>query len=238
MRLYQDGQSEAATAIFDRYVERLLALARRRIGQKLKRRFDPEDVVQSAYRSFFVHAKNEEYQLARSGDLWRLLASITLNKLYRQIEKQTAAKRSVKRETPADNSLAAEVPDPSAAECVGVIEQMHLAIKGLSTDERLVLTAWLQGQPIGEISESIGKSGANACRLMARARQRVEQRLLGDPPAAVRIGGSNESADLEQAPLQYSDYVLEQLLGSGGMGKIFRATEKSTGRTVAIKAAA
>ncbi len=99
---YQGGENEAATAIFDRYVERLLALARSRMGSRLKRRVDPEDIVQSAYRSFFVHAKNEEYRLARSGDLWRLLASITLNKLYGQIEKQTAAKRSFKREEAAE----------------------------------------------------------------------------------------------------------------------------------------
>ena len=98
LKLYQDGQSEAATAIFDRYVARLIALARARIAPKLKKRVDPEDVVQSAYRSFFVHAKNQEYQLIRSGDLWRLLASTTLNKLYGQIEKHTAAKRNIDRE--------------------------------------------------------------------------------------------------------------------------------------------
>ena len=78
LKQYQAGQSEAVTAIFDRYVERLIALARARIGPKLKRRVDAEDIVQSAYRSFFVHAKNQEYQLARSGDLWRLLAIVCL----------------------------------------------------------------------------------------------------------------------------------------------------------------
>ena len=101
---YQAGQSEAAAAIFDRYVDRLIALARARIGPKLKRRVDPEDVVQSAYRSFFVHAKNQEYRLARSGDLWRLLASTTLNKLYGQIERQTAEKRSIDREVTGESS--------------------------------------------------------------------------------------------------------------------------------------
>lgn len=50
--MYQAGQSEAATAIFDRYVARLIALARSRIGAKLGRRVDAEDIVQSAYRSF------------------------------------------------------------------------------------------------------------------------------------------------------------------------------------------
>ncbi|MFO0897545.1 MAG: serine/threonine-protein kinase [Pirellulales bacterium] len=38
------------------------------------------------------------------------------------------------------------------------------------------------------------------------------------------------------APLLYGDYLLEQLLGSGGMGKVFRARERATGRAVAVKA--
>lgn len=88
---YQAGVNEAADLIFHRYLERLLALARSRMSTKLHRRLDPDDVVQSAYRSFFVHAKNEEYVLQRAGDLWRLLASITLHKLYKQAERHTAA---------------------------------------------------------------------------------------------------------------------------------------------------
>src|SRR5262245_46342185 len=89
------GDSEAAAAVFDRYIERLLALARARINAQLRRRVDADDVVQSAYRSFFVHAENGEYSLGESGDLWRLLAQITINKLYSQVEKHTAARRNV-----------------------------------------------------------------------------------------------------------------------------------------------
>src|SRR4051794_23176084 len=159
LELFKAGQDEAATAIFDRYIHRLIALARSRIGVKLKRRLDPEDVVQSAYRSFFVHAKNEEYLLDRSGDLWRLLAGIALNKVRSQIEKQTAAKRNVLREVSDDNSIAmATMSDPTPADVVAITEQLALALKNLSTDERLVITATLQGQSTDEIAASIGKS--------------------------------------------------------------------------------
>src|SRR5262249_52345354 len=125
LQLYQDGQSEAATAIFDRYVARLIALARNRIGPKLKRRVDAEDIVQSAFRSFFVHAKGDDYQLVQSGDLWRLLASITLNKLHHRIEKQTAAKRSIHREAPTNIPIVnAKTPEPSAAEVIALYEEL------------------------------------------------------------------------------------------------------------------
>src|SRR4029078_9890248 len=38
-----------------------------------------------------------------------------------------------------------------------------------------------------------------------------------------------------RAPLSYTDFRLERLLGSGGMGKGYRATRLSTGLRVSIK---
>lgn len=234
LQRYQDGQSEAATAIFDRYVERLIALARSRMGSKLKRRVDPEDVVQSAYRSFFVHAKNEEYRLGRSGDLWRLLASITLNKLYGQVEKQTAAKRNMGREEAVEESLAVVVaPDPTAAEIVAIVEQLHLVVDAITSDEQAVLTARLQGQSIDDIGNLIGKSARTVRRLLLQIQQQLEQQLSAS--GAISSNKSKQATE-PSAPLQYSDYILEQLLGTGGMGKVYQAKEKKTGKTVAVKA--
>jgi len=177
--MYQDGQSEAANAIFDRYVARLIALAGSRIGSKLRRRVDAEDIVQSAYRSFFVHAKGDEYQLNKTGDLWRLLASITLHKLYGQIEKHIAAKRSIDHEDPTDLATAAAIaPEPSAEEVVAIVEELRLVIQDLPPEERLILTASLQGQDNIEISRSVEKSERTVRRLLASAKRKIEQRLL------------------------------------------------------------
>lgn len=234
LQQYQDGHSDAATALFDRYVERLIALARRRIGPKLRRRIDAEDVIQSAYRSFFVHAKDGRYQLAKAGDLWRLLAAITLNKLRGQIEKQSAAKRSIDCEVPTDSALiAAKAPEPSADEVVAIVEELHLVVDRLRPGERTVLTARLQGQSIPEISEETGRSERTIRRLLTKVRQRIEERLYQRDTVAV---GLPRAVAKTEAPLLYTNYVLEQLTGSGGMGKVFRAREKSTGKKVAIKA--
>ena len=72
MAEYMDGNSDAATQIYNKYVSRLIALVRNKISPKLSPRFDAEDVVQSAYRSFFRKAKDEKIVLTRSGDLWRV----------------------------------------------------------------------------------------------------------------------------------------------------------------------
>src|SRR5947209_20413942 len=95
---WRDGDQRAAGELFERYAERLIALASSRLSARLARHVDPEDVVQSAYRSFFVGARDGRYVLGRSGDLWRLLVAITLHKLQHQVERHTAGKRSVVRE--------------------------------------------------------------------------------------------------------------------------------------------
>ncbi len=234
LQLYLEGQDEAATEIFDRYVARLIALVRSRLGPKLKRRLDAEDVVQSAYRSFFLHAKPERYQLVESGDLWRLLAGIALNKLRGQIEKQTAAKRTVDREEKGTlSAMNLQGPEPSVGEAVAVAEELHLVLAQLSPTARQVLTSRLQGESIEEIGRAIGKSDRTVRRLLAETRRSMEQRLLvnDDSPAARSL-----SIVEPRAPLEYGNYVLEKLLSTGGMGKVFRARQVSSGRTVAFKA--
>jgi hypothetical protein len=51
---YRQGDDQAATELFRRYVSRLTVLARARMAPKIARRFDPEDVVLSAYRTFIA----------------------------------------------------------------------------------------------------------------------------------------------------------------------------------------
>jgi RNA polymerase sigma-70 factor (ECF subfamily) len=77
LRKYELGDLAAARQIHDRYAERLIAVARRLLSDKLAARIDPEDVVQSAYRSFFLRARDGQYVVRESGDLWRLLIAIT-----------------------------------------------------------------------------------------------------------------------------------------------------------------
>src|SRR5262245_31380615 len=82
-RYHRGGDESAAEELFRRYCGRLTALARSRLSQALAARVDAEDVVQSAYRSFFRLARGGDVVLRASGDLWRLLVRITLRKVYR-----------------------------------------------------------------------------------------------------------------------------------------------------------
>ena len=92
------GDQRAAAELFRRYADRLIALARSRLSGKLAGRVDPEDVVQSVYRSFFASARKGRYDLQQGGDLWRLLLTITLNKLHDLVKGNARDKRDIKRQ--------------------------------------------------------------------------------------------------------------------------------------------
>ena len=92
------GVESAELAVYERYAARLLSLAEQRLGDRFRARASAEDVTQSAWRSFFVHARVGCFETSQAGDLWRLLAKITMHKLGRQLERHTAAKRDVRQE--------------------------------------------------------------------------------------------------------------------------------------------
>src|ERR1700722_1524252 len=78
---WRQGDQQAAAELFQRYANRLIALARSRLSTKMARRVAPEDLVQSVYRCFFANTRAGRYDLERGGDLWQLLVRIALHKL-------------------------------------------------------------------------------------------------------------------------------------------------------------
>lgn len=229
---FRAGERDAAAELFNRYVARLVGLASSRLSRGMRRRVDPEDVVQSAYRSFFVHAAEGDYQIGESADLWRLLARITLNKVRKQAERHTAARRDFRRDDGLSDAGTAVAVKPTPIEAAALVEQFGLVVERLSADERLALAAHLQGDQLDEIARRLGKSPRTVRRALARARSLAEHQLLESTAFPTHFVG--ESPPENQLP--YSDYRLERLIGAGGMGKVYRATQISTGAVVAIKA--
>ena len=178
---FRDGDSRAAREVFDRYVSRLLSLVRHRISSKLQQRVDAEDIVQSAMRSFFVRAANDDYVLQRAGDLWRLLAAITLSKLRRQVEVHTAAKRDVSTEASgidsSDYLLAIANREPQPDEEVALLDELTQVLQAIEPTEREALQLRLAGETIESIALTMGRSQRTVRRLLQTSRQMLEQRL-------------------------------------------------------------
>ncbi|MFP6765753.1 MAG: sigma-70 family RNA polymerase sigma factor [Planctomycetaceae bacterium] len=178
----QDGDESAAWTLYERYVKRLVGLARSRLSRKLTARVDAEDVVQSVYRSFFRNAQAGRYELEQSGDLWRLLASITVNKVRDQAKRHTQQKRTVDRESAINDSelpiesfgsLIADEPSPEAAAML--IEEIGQVMTQLDKSQREILELRLQGHIVEDIAAAVHCSE----RTVRRKLDRIENFLTG-----------------------------------------------------------
>jgi RNA polymerase sigma factor (sigma-70 family) len=171
----RQGDEDASREIFERYLARLTALARSRQAPRLARRTDPEDIVLSAYRSFFVGARDGRFVLQRSGDLWRLLVSITLHKLYRQVKRHSAESRDVQREEMLGENVAFS-QEPTAEEAVALADELEAILKPLDPLLRRVLELRLQGESLEEIAAITMRSERTVRRSLAELREAIASR--------------------------------------------------------------
>src|SRR4051794_22331363 len=74
------GDDGTTREVFRRFAARLIGLARSQLDSRIIRKEDPEDVVQSVYRSFFRRAADGQFACDTWGDLWSLLTVITVRK--------------------------------------------------------------------------------------------------------------------------------------------------------------
>lgn len=216
------GDNLAAEALFYRYFERLKALAQRRLPSRLMRRADPEDVVMSVYRSFFVGARAGRFTLTRTGDLWRLLSAITKHKLFRQIRRHMAGQRSLDREVSVDQIeiglLPAQQQKPSAEETAAFSDELEWIFGHLDATGRRILELRVQGAELAEIAQATSRSHRTVRRVLAQARDLIANRKDDPDPL-----------------LSHQDFVLERMIGSGRMGKVYEAWQHSSNRAVAVK---
>src|SRR5687767_5800559 len=185
---WRGGDQDAAGEIFQRYTERLLALTRNRLSARLTRQLDPEDVVQSAYRSFFIGARDGRYVLQRSGDLWRLLVAITVHKLQHQVERRSARKRAGAREVLLDEDRDAAgvkaetlAREPTPAEAAALADTLESLLAPLEPLQRQMIALRLEGYSQEEIAKKVARSERTVRRALEQFKQGlVKESGLGD----------------------------------------------------------
>jgi RNA polymerase sigma factor (sigma-70 family) len=90
----KDGDQAAAQPLWERYHRQLVALARRKLDASPRRAADEEDVVQSAFHSFFRGVAGGRFpRLDDRDNLWKLLVVITARKALDQLAHEHAKRR-------------------------------------------------------------------------------------------------------------------------------------------------
>jgi eukaryotic-like serine/threonine-protein kinase len=261
---FREGDQLAAESLFARFFDRLTSLTASRLSTRLARRFDPEDIVMSVYRSFFFGVRAGRFTLENRGDLWRLLASITKHKLFRRARHHRAECRSVDIERPLDACEAGRFPgrsfDPSPEAVIAFGDELELTLSQLDSTEQRVVQLRLQGAQLSEIARDTGSSERTVRRKLARVRAVMAERFAradedlesessgfrrnttgGDRRrnVAAPLGSTSLPVQSEAVPdgplLSHQDVVLQRMIGAGRMGKVYQARLVDESRPIAVK---
>jgi len=175
------GDPIVAAEFWQSYAGPLRRVADRQLSQRLKRRVDPEDVVQSACRTFFRRAREGEFSIHDHSDLWRLLLTITLNKARMQARYHGRARRGLDRE-----QALVEEPASGGAALEDALSQIDFAdfldsiLKHLSTEQQDIFQRSLDNQTQDEIAAAIGCSQRTVRRMQVKIREQLQTILQDD----------------------------------------------------------
>ena len=168
----KNGSEEAAQRIWERYFERLVRLAHRRLAGRVTRAVDEEDVALSALDSFCRNASAGRFpQLEDREDLWKLLFTITERKALTQLQHEARQKRgggqvrgeSVFERSDGDSqhgwSDAAVSREPTPELAAEVADQVRVLLDALQDDILVqIATLKMAGATNQEVADQVGCS--------------------------------------------------------------------------------
>jgi len=177
------GDQAAAAEVFHRFAERLIALARTRLDRRPRQKVDPEDVLQSVYKSFFRRYSQGDFELADWDGLWSLLTVLTVRKCGRWRARFRAECRDVDREM----SLAALhdsagwqilAREPTPEEAAVLTDTVEYLLHHLEERDRAIVSLTLQGYPVAEVARQLDRPERTVFRILEHVKKRL-RRLEG-----------------------------------------------------------
>ena len=170
-RLRTGEEGVAQQELWNRFFGRLAQLARGKLGGTPQRDADEEDVVLSAFNSFFLDARAGRFpDLHDRTGLWPLLVTITARKAVNQVKRQRAKKRTPDAEEflELERFVGAE---PNPALVAEVAEETRRLLDTLN-DEVLQTIARrkLEGYTNQEIAVELDVSERTVARKLSRIR--------------------------------------------------------------------
>jgi len=179
VRMVREGNDDAATELYERYARRVLGLVHAQSGPRLLAQVEPEDIVQSIFKSVFRGVTTGTDDAPPSGTLWQLIAVIAVHKIRRNASKRVAAKRDHRR----TESLQSIELDPATnqSDAAAVELAIREAIECLKTSEQEAVMLRVQGFSIEEIADQLNRSRRTVERQLQRARTILADQLVNGP---------------------------------------------------------
>jgi RNA polymerase sigma-70 factor (ECF subfamily) len=172
---FRTGEQDAATEIHARYAERLEALVSSQTAADLKTRFDPEDVVQSVFRTLFRRVSHGLYDVPAGEELWQLLLVLALNKTRKLASFHRAQKRDVGK-THGSEKLAHLLQQGDGRD-EAAHQMLQLVVEDLVSDlpdaHRQIIKLRIEGYRTEDISQATERSKRTVERVLQEFRQKL-----------------------------------------------------------------
>ena len=174
------GDQEAAEKLFRHFTGQLIVLARERLDGTLAFKVDPEDLVQSVYKSFLRRLRAGDCEFDNWDSLWGYLSLLTVRKCIDRADYYRAACRDLAREQPLLENDALSLTwrcQPTPLEAAILVETVEGLMSGLDERDRDILSLHLQGYSIAEVSDSLGRAQRTVRRTISGVKRRVRRQL-------------------------------------------------------------
>lgn len=185
MRQLQGGDEQAASELFARFVQRLIALARVRLDRRVQTIEPPDGVADSVLKSFIRRNADGNFEDLESWEhLWALLATIAVRKCINLNKKWLGPTRKLDNEKPwplTDESQESHAMwEPIAhgatqSQAAMLVETLDELMRGLDERDRTILSLRLQGCTHEEISVDLDTSETTVKRRLRVIKNRMRR---------------------------------------------------------------
>ncbi len=168
LALTRTGDRAAAGELYDRYARRIRNLAERRTAGST---LEPDDVVQSTFRTFLAGVGRGLYDVPDGQDLWALLVVVALNKVRAYARTAAAAKRTTGRRI--DDASAAETLPDNGTTDPALLAVTQDVLNRFTPMERELVELRLAGHHVDGIAATLGRSKRTVERILQTCRERL-----------------------------------------------------------------
>lgn len=168
---FRSGDESAASEVYDRYAKRVFGLVHQQMADRLRAQVQPEDIVQSVFKSLFRGINQGNYDAPAGGSLWQLMAIVAVHKVRRNARIRSAKKRDSSRTRSLSAMEDFDIADAGSPE--EFESAIREAIEDLKENEQALVLLRVQGYSVEEIASKLDRSRRSVERTLHHIREKM-----------------------------------------------------------------